>query len=182
MRIRLRLTGLLLLSLNCAAFGAGPEIMVNIEKRGDAFIVDSSFEVAVPLRTAWEVLTDFENMEKILSNLSKSTIISRSGNTMVVQQDGTARYGIFSYSFVSEREMKLEPMKRIHAHQLSGTAKRFDSLMELTPAGKSTAFTYHAEIFPDSGIARSFGAPFIQDEVEEQFKAMSAEMLKRNKP
>ena len=168
-----------LLILSCTAFAADPEVKVAIEKRGDAFIVDTTVDFAVPLRTAWDVLTDFDNMVGILSNLTSSKITGRKGNTLIVEQVGKARYGFFSYSFASEREIRLEPMKRILARQLAGNAKRFASELELSQTGIGTQARYHAEVTPDSGLARTFGGPFIQHEIEEQFTAMAAEMLRR---
>lgn len=69
--------------------------------------------------------------------------------------------------------------KRILARQLSGNAKRFASELELSKTDNGSQARYHAEVTPDSGLARTFGGPFIQHEVEEQFTAMAAEMLRR---
>ena len=169
-----------LLTMSCSAFGVEPEILVGIEKSGEAFVVNARINLQVPLRTAWEVLTDFDNMSSILSNLASSRIVRRNGNTLIVDQEGAAHYGIFSYSFASEREIRLEPMKRIFARQISGNAKRFESELELSQTGLVTLIRYRAEVVPDSGIGRSFGGTFIQHEVEEQFTALVAEMKRRS--
>lgn len=161
------------------AQAAVPEIEVNVEKRDDTFLIDTTFEIPVPLRTAWGVLTDFDNMANILHNLTSSRIANRSGNTLRVQQAGVARFGIFTFAFTSEREVRLEPMKRIHVRQIAGNTKRYVSEMELSPNGSGTHFRYHAEMALESGIARFFGGPFIQHEIGEQFVSMAAEMEKR---
>ena len=170
---------LLLLIMSFSAFGAEPEILVAVEKNGDTFLVDATIAIPVPLRTAWEVLTDFNNMVGILSNLTLSKVIRRKGSSLFVMQEGTAKYGIFSYSFASVREIQLEPMKRILAIQLTGNAKRFESEMALSETRSGTRVHYRAEIVPDSSIARIFGGPFIQHEVEEQFALIAAEMIRR---
>lgn len=162
------------------AFGVEPEILVGIEKSGEAYVVEATIKVQAPVRTAWEVLTNFDNMTGILSNLTLSKIVRRNGNTLVVAQEGTAHYGIFSYSFASEREIRLEPMKRIFARQITGNAKRFESELELSQTGLVTLISYRAEVVPDSGIGRTLGGQFIQHEVEEQFTAMVAEMKRRS--
>ena len=176
---RLAVYTLTLLILGGTAFAADPGIKVAIERRGEAFIVDTTVDFAVPLRTAWDVLTDFDNMAGILSNLTSSKITARTGNTLIVKQEGKAKYGLFSYSFASEREIRLEPKKRILARQLSGNAKRFSSELELSRTESGSQAHYHAEVTPDSGLARTFGGPFIQHEIEEQFTAMATEMLRR---
>jgi len=156
-----------------------PAIKLGIEKRGDAFILDTVIDFPVSVRTAWDVLTDFDHMVGVLNGLTASKITKRNENTMVVQQSGVAKFGIFSYAFASEREIRLDPMKRIQATQLSGNAKQFVSDLELTPAGDKSQARYHAEVTPDSGIERTFGGSFIEHEVEEQFAAMVAEMTRR---
>lgn len=165
-----------------AAFAATPELAlaVSVDKRGKSFVVDAAVDIPVPLRVAWEVLTDFEHMTSILSNLSASQIVSRNDRTLVVRQEGVARYGIFSYSFTSEREIRLKPMKKIIARQLSGNAQSFVSELRLAPGDDGTEVRYHAELVPGSAIARTFGAPFVKHETEEQFRALAAEMVRRD--
>lgn len=172
----------LLAILCCSAFGAEPEIAVTLQKRGDAFIVDASLDLPVALRTAWDVLTDFEHMAGILSNLSSSKVIRRDGGNLGVVQEGAVRYGIFSYSFASEREIRLEPMKRIFSRQLTGTARRYESEMLLSSSERGTQLRYQVTIVPDSGLARAFGASFVEHEVEEQLSALAAEMIRRSPP
>ena len=179
-RLAACITASFLIFLSGVANGAEPVILVTVEKSGDAFIVDAALDFPVLLSKAWEVLTDFDHMVGILGNLTSSRITARNGNTLIVQQAGKASYGIFSYSFASEREIRLEPMKRIFARQLTGSARQFSSELELSASQGGTQVRYHAEVVPDSAIARKFGGPFIQHEVEEQFTAMAAEMNRRN--
>ena len=49
-----------------AAFGFDPKVAVTVGQKDEAFIVDATIDVAVPLPTAWEVLTDFDHMTSIL--------------------------------------------------------------------------------------------------------------------
>ena len=171
-----------LLLQSFAAAAADPDWTITVEKQGSTFVVDAHLDFAAPLRTTWQVLTDFDHMTAILSNLSASRIVSRTANTLLVQQEGLAKYGFFSYPFASEREIRLEPMKRIVARQLSGNARSFASELLLSPGDSGTEVRYHAEMVPDSGIARIFGGPFIKHEIEEQFSAMAAEMARRSTP
>lgn len=162
-----------------AAFAAEPKVAVSVGRNGDAFVIDATVDAPVSLVTAWEVLTDFDHMTSILSNLTSSKVTSREGNVLLVQQEGVAKYGLLSFSFVSEREIRLEPMKRILAKSLSGTLKRMESEAKIVALDQSVQIKYHAESVPDSVFARMFGASFARHEVEEQFLAMVAEMMRR---
>ena len=163
-----------------AAFGVEPKVAVTVGQKDEAFIVDATIDVAVPLPTAWEVLTDFDHMTSILSNLKSSKIASREGNTLIVRQNGVARWGLLSFSFESEREIRLEPMKRILAKSLSGTLKRMESEAKIAASDQGVQIRYHAESVPDSALARMFGASFVRHEVEEQFLEVAKEMLERH--
>lgn len=176
-----RILALFLLLACGAASGQEPVIEAKVEKRGDAFIIDSNFELPVPLATAWEVFTDFDNMTRFLGHLKSSTVTSRSGDTLIVRQEGAQRVGFLSFDFLSERQIKLEPPRKVHALQLSGTLQRYASELSLSAKGNATLINYHAEITLDSGFGRVFGAPVIESQTEEQFAAMYAEMLRRKK-
>lgn len=163
-----------------AAFGVEPKVAVAVGHSGEAFVIDATVDVQVPQATAWEVLTDFDRMTSVLGNLKSSKVTSRDGNTWIVRQEGAARYGLFSFSFESEREMRLEPMQRILARGLSGTVKRMESETKIVPLDQGVQIRYHAEVVPNSLLARMFGASFVRHEVGEQFLAMAREMQRRH--
>jgi carbon monoxide dehydrogenase subunit G len=178
--LRLLATLLLgLLVLTSEAAGGEPKVVVTIDRNGDAFIIDAAFEVEVPPATAWGVLTDFDNMSSILTNLKSSRITSREGNTWMVKQAGAAKFGLFSFSFWSEREVRVEPMQRITVKGLAGSVKRMSSETRMEARGPGVQIRYHAEIVPDSILARLFGGSFVRHEIGEQFRLMALEMLRR---
>lgn len=161
------------------AFGAEPKITVEVGKSGDAFIVNALIDLQAPLEVAWEAFVDIDHMTNFLDNLTYSKVISRTGNVLVARQEGVARYGPFSYSFVSEREVRLDPMKRIVSKSLSGTLKRMQSEAIFIPVDQGVRIKYSAEIVPDSILARMFGQSVVRHEVSEQFVSMSKEILRR---
>jgi uncharacterized membrane protein len=170
---------LLMAFLAHAARAPETALNVNATQLGETITVDATLVVAVSLDTAWEVLTDFDHMTSILGNLTSSEVLSRNGNLWIIRQKGVARYGFLSFPFESDREIHLEPMKRILARNLSGTLKRMDSEANLVFQEQAVQLRYHAEIVPDSLLGRFFGATFVRHEVEEQLQKMAAEMKRR---
>lgn len=160
---------------------AADEVVVGVSQLAEAFVVDATIDAPVSLKMAWEVMIDFAHMASILNNLTVSKVVSREGNTLIVKQEGIAKYGVFSYAFQSEREIRLEPMRRILAKNRSGTAKRMESETRFNQSVQGVQISYHAEIVPDSMLARMFGASFVHHEIEEQFRLMLAEMKRREK-
>jgi hypothetical protein len=161
------------------ALGTEPKAAVTVEKSGEAFIVDATMEVPVSVETAWEVLTDFDHMASILGNLTSSKVIRHDGDVWLIRQEGVAKYGLFSFSFESEREIHLEPMKRVLAKNVSGTLKKMESEASIVPVDQGVQVKYHAEIVFDSVLGRIFGASFVRQEIEEQLLSITKEMLRR---
>lgn len=161
------------------AQAAEPTVVIAVAQADEGFLVDASMEVPVSQTIAWEVMTDFEHMSAIFSNVKASRVIRREGNTLVTRQEGVARFGFLSMPYDSEREIRLEPMRRILARDIGGSLKRMESETLILPHEQGVHIRYHAEIVPDSFLGRLFGPAFASHVIEEQFLAMAGEMLRR---
>ena len=172
---------LLIVLLATPSFAVEQEITVSVRELGEGFVVEANFQAPVRLQTAWEVLIDYDHMASIMSNLESSKIASRNGNTLIVRQSGIAHFGIFNYPFQVEREIRLEPMKRILTKNLSGSLKRMESEVVLVPSSQELAVhvVYHGEFVFGSTLAGLFALSFLRHEVEEQFQTLVAEMRRR---
>lgn len=178
----MRIVVLFLLACVGGAFAAEQGVVVAVRELGDGFLVEATVTAPVSRQTAWEVLVDYDHMTTILSNLTASRIARRNGNTLIVKQEGTARFGLFSYPFQVEREIRLEPMQRILTKNLSGSLKRMESEVRLKPAGNGSpvVIEYRGEFVFGSLLAGLFAMSFLNHEVEEQFQSMLAEMKRRD--
>lgn len=181
MAIRIVALFLLISIIGGAAFGE-QDVAIAVREAGDGFVVEATIKAPVSRQTAWEVLVDYDHMTTILSNLTASRVVRRNGNTLIVRQEGVARLGLFSYPFQVEREIRLEPMQRILAKNLSGSLKRMESEVRLKPSGNGSpvVIEYRAEFVFGSILAGLFAVTFLNHEVEEQFQSMLAEMKRRD--
>jgi len=161
---------------------AEQDVVVAVREVGDGFVVEATVKAPVSRQTVWEVLVDYDHMTTILSNLTASQVARRNGNTLIVRQEGIARFGLFSYPFQVEREIRLEPMQRILTRNLSGSLKRMESEVRLKPSGNGSpvVIEYRAEFVFGSILAGLFAVSFLNHEVEEQFQSMLAEMKRRD--
>jgi ribosome-associated toxin RatA of RatAB toxin-antitoxin module len=182
MPIRILVVFSLVCLLAANAFAADQDIVVTVRETGERFLVEATIKAPVSQQTAWDVLVDYDHMTSILSNLSASQVISRKGNHLIIKQEGVVRYGLLSHSFQVEREIRLEPMKRILTKNLSGSLKRMESEVRLKPSnnGPPVVIEYRAEFVFDSILAGLFAESFLNHEVEEQFQSMVAEMKRRD--
>ena len=176
-----------LAALACvAAVGAiaqnkGPVRSFDIVKNNDGYVANVVMFAPVAPAIAWNVLTDFDNMQKWVPNVRESRIAARDGNAVTVEQKGVAKLGLLSFSFTSARKMELDPQKSILSTQVAGSMRRLVSLMKLSPDGAGTRLDYKLEIEPAGLAATVMSKEFLQHEVTEQFTAIVGEMVKRAK-
>lgn len=175
-----------LLMLCCmipAALGseAEPErdVTVNVRKNGDTIVVDVSFTVPATQQEAWNVLTDFDHMNEFISNLQSSKVVSRNGNRLQVAQVGKAARGMLSFAFESVRDVELMPYSTIRSRLLSGNMQKMDGATQLSPESSGTRVEFHGESIPSVWVPPVLGVKFIGSEVQEQFREMRMEILKR---
>lgn len=152
---------------------------IKVSRQGEAWIVDASFSVPVPPALAWEVLTDFDHMAGFVSDLSLSRVVSRQGNVLQVEQQGRAHVGLFSVNFESLREITLHPIQRIQVRGISGSTKRFNSELTLSPESGGARIVYRAETVPDFWLPGFIGGSLLRHQMAGQFSAVVREMQRR---
>jgi ribosome-associated toxin RatA of RatAB toxin-antitoxin module len=150
-----------------------------ISRQGRAFVIVATLEAPVTPALAWEVLTDFERMEKFVPIPADSRILARDGNRLTILQHGVARYGPFTLRFESERVVTLAPPSSIRSTQTRGTMEQLDSLTTFAASPGGTRLDYHVEAIPGALYPDALTRRFLQHEVAEQFEAIVREMVRR---
>jgi carbon monoxide dehydrogenase subunit G len=154
---------------------------VDIAQGDDGYVATLVMQAPVSPKIAWDVLTDFDNMQKWVPNVKESKITSNEGNTLTIEQKGTAKFGLLSIPYTSVRKMQLDPGKSILATQVSGSMKKLVSLMRVTPDASGTRLDYKLELVPSAIASSVMSKDFLQHELTEQFKAIVGEMVRRAK-
>lgn len=155
------------------------DIAVTARKDGGTVILDASFVVPAGQQETWAVLTDFEHMADFISNLTSSSVVSRSDGVLRVAQKGRAVHGLLSFDFDSVRDIELSPPNAIRSRVVSGSIEKLDGLTRLYPEGATTRVVYHAEVIPKVWVPPVVGLHFIEHETREQFAEIRAEVLRR---
>jgi hypothetical protein len=184
-RSSITLTVGLLIALTLAggvSFAAESPIRnIDVVLDGDRYRADVVMFAPVPLNIAWDVLTDFGHMSQWVPNVKESKATVTEPNVVMVEQQGVARFGIFSFPYSSVRKMQLNPQKTVKSTQIEGSMKQLESLMTLTPDGNGTRLNYHLEMVPAGLASAVLSKDFVQNELTEQFKAIIGEMVRRNR-
>jgi len=159
----------------------GPIRSIDIVQESGGYVANVVMFAPVPASVAWEVLTDFEHMAAWVPNVRESKVIAGETNTVTVEQQGVAKFGIASFPYTSVREMQLDPQRTVHSTQIKGSMRRLESLMTLLPEGNDTQLTYHLEMVPAGLAAAVLSKDFLKHELSEQFTAIVGEMVRRGR-
>jgi carbon monoxide dehydrogenase subunit G len=130
---------------------------------------------------AWDVLTDFANMAAWVPNVRHSSIVKKAGNQLTIEQSGTVKFGLLSFSYTSVREIVLTPQTTIQSTQTKGEMKRQQSLMELSPEASGTRLQYRLELEPSGLASAVISQDRLKHDIDEQFTAIVGEMVRRKK-
>lgn len=158
---------------------ASEDIAVRIERKGDEFILEGAFHVAVTPAVAWAVLTDYEGMPKFVEDLRESHVVEHEGDRLRVVQRGLTRLGPFTFDYDVEREVVLEPMRALHSRALRGNVKKLDMHTLVDPDGTGTRIRFRAAMIPDFWVPPLVGERLIRTRFERQFASLLKEMRRR---
>src|SRR5215472_5429294 len=118
----LGLLGALILASGLGAAVESPIRSIEVVQDSDRYRADVVMFAPVPLNVAWDVLTDFDHMAKWVPNLRESKGTVTEPNTVMVEQQGVAKFGFFSFPYSSVRKMQLNPQKTVKATQIAHDA------------------------------------------------------------
>ena len=162
-----------------AAATETPIRSIEIVQDSDRYVADVVMFAPVPAHVAWEVLTDFEHMAAWVPNVRESKVIERESDTVTVEQQGVAKFGLASLPYTSLRQLQLDPRRTVRSTQIKGSMRRLESLMTLTQDGNGTQLTYHLEMVPAGLAAAVLSKDLLRHELTEQFTAIIEEMIRR---
>lgn len=155
------------------------DIEVSVRKDGATVIVDVGMPVKASLRSAWEVLTDYNHMADFFPNLDSSKVVQQQGNRLRIEQTGKVAYGPLSFPFESVREIVLTPYSKVHSKAVGGTIKDGEAITRLESEGGTTRIFYHSESVPNTWVPPGIGPNLIAGRTREQFASLREEILRR---
>jgi len=183
----LKISQFLILAIGAfAAFAAQPavapdaaDIGVRVSKRGEWIVVDVDFAVRATALESWNVLTDYDNMARFVSNLEASRITARDGNVLTVEQKGKASRGPITFTFALVREVVLVPFDEIRSRLVSGDLEASQFTTRIVDHGPTTQISNHGEYIPNVWVPPLIGTAIIEAETRKQFQEFRVEILRR---
>jgi len=172
---------LALLAAQTGAASAAEDLAVAVERKGQMFAVRARATVAAPAALAWQVLTDYENLSQFIPGIASSVVLLRSANRALLEQQGEARFLIFSFPIEVRYEVQESPPHWIASRAVGGNLRRMSGRYDLNPdaARPAVQLDYTGEIEPDFDLPPLVGGFALRSMVEAQFTAMVAEIERR---
>ena len=172
----------LLALISFVAWSAGDtsDIVVRVQKDGPVINVEVDAPVAAQRAIVWEVLTDYDNMSKFISNLEQSVVRLRSGNHLVVDQKGKASRGPITFPFENVREIELVPEREIQSRMTSGDAMPAEFTTKIEERSGKLHIVHTGKYTPKTWIPPVVGPMLIEDETRKQYGEIRDEIVRRS--
>jgi len=162
-----------------AALPAGRDIFVHVEREGNAFAVAAELTVAASTDEVWDVLTDFDHMAQVLSNVDLSRVANRNGRRFEVIQKAHGDAGLIHVSLDSVRAVELTPKREIQSHLVKGDLKSSDFTTRIAKKGGLTWITVRGKIVAEGLSAAAITSEAVQAQTQRQYQELREEILRR---
>ncbi len=162
-----------------AASPGGKDIVVHVEKDGNAYAVTTELTVAASIDEVWEVLTDFDHMAQILSNVDASHVANRDGERFEVIQKSHASAGLIRISLDSVRQVELTPKREIRSHLIKGDLKSSDFSTRIADEGGVIRITVNGKFVAQGLGAAAITPEAVQAQTQRQYQELRDEILRR---
>ncbi|TFV92563.1 hypothetical protein E4K72_19630 [Oxalobacteraceae bacterium OM1] len=164
------------------ALAAGQDDMqVEVSRSGAAIHIAVKMPVAANARQVWEVLTDYNNMARILPDLESSRAITLSSRHLRLEQTGTVQVGPLRFPFESVRDIELQPYRAIHSSVVARTLKGGYADTFLNEQGGVTEVVYESDSVPAIRLPFGLGLGTVEARTREQFARLREEIYRRSR-
>ena len=158
---------------------AEPDLHVNADSDWGVVTIKADMLVPADAKTAWQVLTDYDNLARFVPEMESSRVISKPGQPKRVEQQGKS--GILSF-LVPEYivlQMDEKPVEQIRFKAITGSVNSMRGEWRIVGTGNQVRVLYNARIIPLLPLPPLIGTSMIEDDVESKLSAVRREMVRR---
>lgn len=180
-RFRLAVLALLLgfLGLPSLSVAADPGLRVNADTTFGVITIHAEILVPADAKTAWAVLTDYDNLARFVPEMKSSRVTSAPGQPKRVEQRGkSGMLSFFTPEFIV-LQMEETPYERIKFNKVAGDVRSMRGEWQIVGNGNPVRVFYRARIVPNVPLPPLLGATMIEMDVEEKLAAIRREIARR---
>ncbi|MEQ1879523.1 MAG: SRPBCC family protein [Burkholderiales bacterium] len=169
---------LLVLFLAGPSLGHGASVSVEVARHDDSFDVAASAEIECDQSHAWQILTDYDRLAEFIPGMASSRVVSRSGNSVVIEQNGEASLLFFRMPVKVKLAIDEFPPDRVESRAIEGNFKEMLGTYVLDSSGPRLRLYYSGRLTPDFNVPHLIGTLLMRNTIRKQFGAMVEEILK----
>jgi ribosome-associated toxin RatA of RatAB toxin-antitoxin module len=145
---------------------------------GKAYQISSSGTVAATPAAVWRILTDYNHMADYVPDLKSAKIVSRSGDKVIIDQLGAARFFFFSRPIHLVVQVHEQAPNKLDVSLVDGDMKVYRCSWELIQAGAAggTKILYNATIEPKFYVPGMVGASMVRKDIGRMMSAVLARL------
>ena len=177
-----RLIFCLLLACALPAMARLPDVDVSVERietdGGRVYEVNAQGEVAAPPAAVWRILTDYDRMAEFVPDLHSAKVLSRSGDSAVVEQLGVARFLFFRREIRLVVQVREQPISQIDISLVDGDMKVYNCTWRLVPVPETggTRVVYSGALAPKFYVPGMLGSNLIRADIARMMAAVMARL------
>ena len=157
-----------------------PEILIQTVRDGEFVTVSATADMQVDPSVAWDVLADYDHLADFIPDMKSSRVVSRNGNSVHVEQKGEFGFLFYQQAVDVTLEILEEPPSRISARSVAGNVRELETRYQLEKLAEGVRLVYRGRFIPEFSVPPLIGMPFVRRVVERRFRAMIAEIVRRD--
>ena len=133
------------------------------------------------LDVAWEVLTDYENFQNFLPNITSSRIVDNEGNQTIFEQVSQVDLWLFAEQFTVQIAAKETQPQKIDFQIVKGDLEQLQGTWQLQEVtSRQILITHSVKVQPQSSIEKPFFFGIYEASLEETLEAIAQEIANRS--
>lgn len=166
--------------LAAAPARAAEDVSVETARRGAAVEVTCRATVRAPRELIWRTLTDYNRLAEFVPGMLKSRIVESRGAVTIVEQQGEARFLLFSSPIDVTVATTDRPPDAIDVQLIKGNLRRLEGgyRIEALPDGRHVLH-WRGLIEPEAPMPPLIGELLMRATIADQFEGMVREIERR---
>ena len=173
---------LLALLLLLPAGASAAKVKVEVTRHDDTFEVRAEAEIDADVVAAWSVLTDYERLPRFIPGLQESTVVSRTGSRVLVDQRGETSLLFLTFPMHARLEIDEHPYDNVVSNAIDGNFKDLSGEYRLEDLGAGMRLHFKVRFTPDFSFPPLLGTLIVRNAAQKRFRAMVLEIEKTRRP
>jgi carbon monoxide dehydrogenase subunit G len=169
--------------LACLTPKARAEIVTLTEEKlpsGALYHIDGTFDVAATQAQVWEVLTDYSDLKGVVSTMQASCVVSRDGNSAIVEQVAVGRFLFFSKAIRLLLKVDEQPQNALTFAQAADKPfKTYNGSWALEDRGNTVTVAYRLNVSSGDMAPPFLERKLFRDNALSLLKELKAEIARR---